>query len=312
MGTPNRYYSSTAVRTQLTAAVSASATALTVGSTSGFPSSTPFTLMLDAGTALEELVTVTGLSGTNLTVVRGVDGTSGAAHVVGCDVRHGASARDFREPQEHIAATANVHGVTGAVVGTTDTQALTNKTISGSSNTLTNVPKSAIPNDTVYTAATQTLTSKTISGASNTLTAIPKTAIPADTVYTGATQTLTGKTIDGGSNTLTNIAQTSVTDLPALSTTVSDHESRIDAIETKPQSVWGKATVTTNSSGYATVPHSAGFTPTVVVVTGSNPTVQNNALGVDTFTSTSFRVRAVNGSGNPVSTTIVVGYFLGE
>lgn len=39
----------------------------------------------------------------------------------------------------HEASTA-AHGATGAVVGTTNTQTLTNKTISGSSNTLTNLP----------------------------------------------------------------------------------------------------------------------------------------------------------------------------
>lgn len=39
----------------------------------------------------------------------------------------------------HIGASSSVHGVSGSVVGTSDTQALTNKTINGSSNTVTNI-----------------------------------------------------------------------------------------------------------------------------------------------------------------------------
>jgi len=44
----------------------------------------------------------------------------------------------------HIADTTT-HGTTGDIVGTSDTQTLTNKTISGSSNTITNIPLSALP-----------------------------------------------------------------------------------------------------------------------------------------------------------------------
>ena len=128
---PSRYYSSVARRTTLTADINGTTTSITVAAATGFPSTTPYTLIIDQDTVNEEIVEVTSRSGTTLTVTRGVDGTSGIAHTAGAAVEHGVSARDFADSRGHEAASEAVHGLGAgsAVVGETDTQTLTNKTL---------------------------------------------------------------------------------------------------------------------------------------------------------------------------------------
>lgn len=128
---PNRYYSSNAVQTTLVSPISNSATTVQVASVVGYPTNFPFTIQVELGTSNEEIVEVTNIAGTTLTVVRGVDGSSALAHSAGAAVVHGVSARDFREPQEHIGNNLGVHGLSPstALVGTDTVQTLSNKTL---------------------------------------------------------------------------------------------------------------------------------------------------------------------------------------
>jgi hypothetical protein len=111
-----------------------------------------FTVVIDPDTAIEEIVDVTAVSTNTLTITRGVDGSSGQAHSAGAVVRHMAIGRDYRESNTHVEASSGVHGATGAVVGTTDSQTLTNKTINAASNTISGITSAMITDGTLVNA----------------------------------------------------------------------------------------------------------------------------------------------------------------
>jgi hypothetical protein len=155
-----RKYSSRSQQTTLSAALTSSGTTATVVSGSSLLGGVTvsageiFTVVIDPDTALEEIVDVSAVSTNTLTIVRGRDGSSGIAHSAGAAVRHMAIGRDYREANLHIEASSAVHGLSGSVVGTTDTQTLTNKDLSSATNTL--------PTSVVTLTGTQTLTNKTL------------------------------------------------------------------------------------------------------------------------------------------------------
>ena len=60
---------------------------------------------------------------------RGADQTTVTPHSVGAELEHIFTATDADEANSHVNSASNVHSVTGSVVGTTDTQTLTNKTL---------------------------------------------------------------------------------------------------------------------------------------------------------------------------------------
>ena len=129
-----RKYSSRAQQTTLSSGITSSDTTMTVGSGANLmggktPSSLEtYTVVIDPDTALEEIVDVTGVSGNTLSISRGIDTSPsvGVAHSAGAIVRHMVIGRDLQDANDHTEATTG-HGATGAVVGTTNTQTLTNK-----------------------------------------------------------------------------------------------------------------------------------------------------------------------------------------
>lgn len=247
----NRYYSSTAVQTELSSAVSSTATTLPVLATSGFPTSYPYTLILDSSTTSEELVEVSAAVGLSLTVTRGIDGTSGVAHSAGTTVLHGVSGRDHREPQEHIAASTNVHGIGGSssVVGTATTQTLTGKTLTS-------------PTITTPAISTPTITSGGSWAGSPSLTS-PTITTPTITggTYSGgtfATATMTAPTIadftnaahdHSAANKGANIPQASVTGLSTRLTTIEGVNTTQDSTISSQGSTISSHTSTLSSHG---------------------------------------------------------------
>jgi hypothetical protein len=63
-----------------------------------------------------------------------------------------AIGRDYREANTHVEASTAVHGLSGTVVGTSDAQTLTNKTINAASNTITGITSAMITDGTIVNA----------------------------------------------------------------------------------------------------------------------------------------------------------------
>jgi hypothetical protein len=206
---PTRNYSSRSQQTTLTAALTAAATSMTVQSATqllggvlggSITTTSTFTVVIDPDTALEEIVDVTGVSGTTLTIVRAIDTSpqTGLAHSAGAVIRHMAIGRDHREANTHIESTAQ-HGATGAVVGTTNTQTLTNKTLTSPTVSGLTLSDASVVFEGATADAFETTLTVTDPTADRTVT-IPDattTLVGTDTTQTLTNKTLTSPTITG-------------------------------------------------------------------------------------------------------------------
>jgi hypothetical protein len=179
----NRNYSSTVTERTLSAAMSSSTagntTSMQLNSTSAVPSF-PFTMVIAPDTTAEEIVTVTGFDtpANTFLVTRGQEGTSAVAHGTTTDsvstkVRHMITARDLQETQDHVTATSNIHGITGALAPAASPTFTGLATFSGtvslptSSVTNSNLASSAVTSDKIASGAGITPSQTTMYDATN-------------------------------------------------------------------------------------------------------------------------------------------------
>jgi len=125
-----RNYSSIASEKTLADPLTSFGSTVQLSDVNGFPA-VPFTLVLEPDTTREEIVTVTAIDGTQVTISRGEEGTIAVAHDEGTTVRHMITGRDLQDAQNHIESTENVHGIgdTSFLATLNATQTLINKTL---------------------------------------------------------------------------------------------------------------------------------------------------------------------------------------
>lgn len=121
-----------AVSATLSSSITSGDATIACDNLAGWPDGSvgPFYAVINRGKPTEEKIRAAGRSTNTLTgVLRGQDGTTASAHSSAETIDHIFTALEADAANAHIEATTGVHGTTGALVGATQTQTLTNKTL---------------------------------------------------------------------------------------------------------------------------------------------------------------------------------------
>jgi fibronectin-binding autotransporter adhesin len=209
---------------------------------------------------------------------------------------------------------------TSVVATLNGTQVLTNKTISGANNTLTNIGNSSLTNSAITIGSTSvslggTITSfagVSINGSSNTLTNIANSSltnssisIGSDTVSLGGSlSTLNSVNISGSSNTLSNIGNSSLTN---SSITINGSPVSLGGSVTISASV-STLTIGTGLTGTSydgTAPVTIAIDDTVVATTSNTLTLTNKSMDGGNNTFTNLPSSALDNDSITIGTTTI-------
>lgn len=208
-----RLYTSTSVDTTLTASLGAGATTCTVADATALlggltiSGGNTMTLAIDPDTASEEIVLLTGVSGSTLTITRAQAGTTDIAHTSGATVRHVLTSlelTDFETVKSNYISKTTVNAKGDILAATADDTVTrlavgsNGQVLTADSTTATGIKWAAVTNE-VTASSTTTFTNKSIALGSNTVTgtiAEFNTAVTdADLATIAGSETLTNKNV---------------------------------------------------------------------------------------------------------------------